>query len=81
MMQFWARLRHRREIYKSPVKTLVLAIPDCEICSGADRTVPAYADAFLASHRHGMSAYVCRWHFDRFDCQLGFGTGHELVMP
>jgi hypothetical protein len=80
---FWARLRHRREIYKSPVKTLVLAIPDCDVCYGAGQTVPAYAEAWLAAHRRGggMWAYVCRWHFDRYDCQLGLGTGQELVLP
>jgi hypothetical protein len=77
---FRAGWRQKREIRRDPTKTLVFAIPNCDVCIGATKSVPAYADAKLAAHRRGMCAYVCRWHFDRYECQLGPGTGQELVL-
>jgi hypothetical protein len=50
----------------------VFAIPDCDVCEGAGKSVPAYAEAKLAGHRRGVWAYVCRWHFDRYECRGGF---------
>ena len=73
--------RRRYEIRKNPTKTLVFAIPDCDVCEGAGKSVPAYAEAKLAGHQRGVWAYVCRWHFDRYECQLGFDRGQELLLP
>jgi hypothetical protein len=77
---FRAGWRQKREIRRDPTKTLVLASPNCDVCTGAGKSVPAYADAKLAAHRRGVWASVCRWHFDRYEYPLGRGTGQELVL-
>jgi hypothetical protein len=69
------------EIGKNPTKNLVFSLPRCYAGEGAGKSVPAYAEAKLAGHRRGVWAYVCRWHFDRYECQLGFDRGQELLLP
>lgn len=62
--------------------TIVKVRPSCDICE-AQRgiKVAAYADAKLAvGDRPGTWAYVCRFHFNQFQCELGFGHGQALVL-
>jgi len=58
-------------------QTTVTTIPNCNICSEAGKTTPAYADAKLSV---GPWAYVCNDHFSLFKCQLGTGRGQELKL-
>lgn len=53
---------------------IVAVIPNCDLPH--DEPVAAYADTKLSS---GPWAYVCEWHFEFHDCELGLGKGQVLI--
>jgi len=63
---------------KDHTEVAVTTIPNCNICTMAGDTTPAYADVMIP--KYGSWGDLCEKHFFEYGCGLGLGIGQKLIL-